>query len=257
MIKLYHLDPDADWLGGARNGAKITIALRELELPHEVVYISRRHDMRDPTSHFRTHINAWGTVPVLQDEGFILRESATIMRYLSDLVPDNRITSKDPKAKALEDQWLTWECSMYVPSLLEVIRLGRYDGVASDTDKVSDAQRLFAKKAQDPVMSAAVERWNANVKILDEQLASNAYVAGRYSLADLALGCSVPIGPLFGMTLTPYPNVVAWLNRLESRAPWQEERTFILDMQSGKKGGLIPCSESERARIEERRWAAF
>lgn len=257
MIRLYHLDPDADWLGGARNGAKIMIALRDLKLAHELVYISRRHDMRNPHSNFCKHINAWGTVPVLQEEGFILRESATILRYLCDLVPGNDISSRDLKAKALEDQWLTWECAMYVPSLLNVVRLGRYDGVASGTDSIGNAQRLFAKKVRDPAMADAVERWNANVKILDGQLAGKEYVAGRYSLADIALGCSVPIGPLFGMALTPYPNIGAWLSRLEQRPHWQQERTFVLDMQSGKKGGLIPCSEQERSRIEERRWAAY
>jgi len=257
MIKLYHLDPDTDWLGGARNGAKIMIALRDLKLRHEVVYISRKNDMRDPSSHFRRHINPWGTVPVLEDDGFILRESATILRYLSDIAPRNEITPTDLKEKALADQWLTWECAMYVPSLLTVVRLGRYDGVASGTDSIVDAQRLYAQKVKAPAMAEAVERWNSNIKILDDQLAGKEYVAGRYSLADIALGCSVPIGPVFGMDLTPYPNVTAWLRRLEQRPSWQEERTFILDINSGKKAGLLPCSDQERARIEERRWASY
>src|SRR5262249_13801728 len=81
VIRLYHLDPRTDWLGGARNGAKVVIALAELGIEHQVIHIDRRRDMRDPGSEFRRRVNPWGTVPVLDHDGFLLRESAAILRY--------------------------------------------------------------------------------------------------------------------------------------------------------------------------------
>jgi glutathione S-transferase len=256
MIKLYHLDPVTDFLGGARNGAKVMIALRDLAIPHEVVYISRRYDMRDPASKFCRDVNPWGTVPVLDDDGFILRESAAILRYLAEIAPQQTLWPRAAKPRALVDQWLTWECAMLVPSLLNVVRLGCYDGV-DKTDDIADAQSRHADKlATTPGMRDAEAAWHRNVKLLDDALRNRDFVAGDYSLADIALGCAAPIGTIFGMSLMEYPNVAAWLERLGRRASWSEEKTFTLDIADGKRAGLIACSEGERARIPKRVWAA-
>jgi glutathione S-transferase len=256
MIRIYHLDPDSDWLGGARNGAKVMIALRELEVAHEVVWISRRDDMRDPQSAFRRRINPWGTVPVLEQDGFILRESAAILRYLAELSPGNSLWPAAPQRRALADQWLTWECAMLVPSLLNVVRLGRYDGVeASSADLIENAQARYEEKRAEPGMRDAQDRWHANLQLLEANLADREYAADHYSLADIALGCAVPIGTVFGMPLLEYPHINAWLTRLASRASWQAERTFMRDYEGGKKAGLIRCSAAERERLPARRWA--
>ena len=256
MIKLYHVDPVTDFLGGARNGAKVMIALRDLAIPHEVIYISRRHDMRNPASKFCREVNPWGTVPVLDDDGFILRESAAILRYLAEVAPSQSLWPRAAKPRALVDQWLTWECAMLVPSLLNVVRLGRYDGV-DKTDDISDAQSRHAEKlATTPGMGDAEAAWRRNVKLLDEALTGQEFVAGDYSIADIALGCAAPIGTIFGMSLIEYPNVVAWLERLGQRPSWSQEKTFTLDIDGGKRAGLIPCPEEERARIPKRVWAA-
>lgn len=256
MIRIYHLDPDTDWLGGARNGAKVMIALRELEVAHEVVWISRRDDMRDPASDFCRHINPWGTVPVLQQDDFILRESAAILRYLAEISPGNNLWPTAPRRRALADQWLTWECAMLVPSLLQVVRLGCYDGVeASSADLIEYAQARYREKLQTPGMSDAQDRWHGNLKLLETNLANREYVADDYSLADIALGCAVPIGTVFGMPLLDYPHITAWLERLAARPTWRAERTFMLDYDGGKQAGLIPCSAAERARLPKRRWA--
>jgi glutathione S-transferase len=256
MIRVYHLDPDTDWLGGARNGAKVMIALRELEVAHEVVWISRRHDMRDPQSDFCRRINPWGTVPVLEQDGFILRESAAILRYLAEISPGNSLWPTAPQRRALSDQWLTWECAMLVPSLLNVVRLGRYDGVeASSADLIEYAQARNEEKRTDPAMREAQDRWHANLRILEANLVEREYAADDYSLADIALGCVVPIGTVFGMPLSEYPRINAWLARLAKRPAWQAERTFMLDYEGGKKAGLIDCSAAERERLPARRWA--
>jgi len=256
MIRVYHLDPVTDFLGGARNGAKVMIALRDLEIAHEVVYISRRHDMRNPESAFCRKVNPWGTVPVLDEDGFILRESAAILRYLGEIAPQQTLWPRNAKARALVDQWLTWECAMLVPSLLNVVRLGRYDGV-DKTDDIADAQSRHAEKlATTPGMRDAEAAWHRNTKLLDDGLAGRDFVAGDYSLADIALGCAAPIGTIFGMSLVDYPNVAAWLERLGRRPSWSVEKTFTLDIAGGKRAGLIPCSEAERARIPKRVWAS-
>jgi glutathione S-transferase len=255
MIRIYHLDPDKDWGGGARNGAKVMIALRDLGLAHEVVYVDRTHDMRNPQSEFRKRVNSWGTVPVIDHDGFILKESAAILRYLADLCPGNDLFPAQPRQKAYVDQWLTWGCAMLVPSLLNFVRLGRYDGVPN-TDPVARAQELYAEKFRTmPEIRDAVERWNFNLELLNQQLAGREYVADRYSLADIALGCVAPIGTVFGATLVPFEHICAWLERLGERANWRAERTFVLDVNGGRKAGLIPCSDAVRARIEPRRWA--
>jgi len=257
MIKLYHLDPDADWLGGARNGAKIVIALHDLGLEHEILYISRKRDMRDPASDFRKRINPWGTVPVIDHDGFVLRESAAILRYLADLNPESDLWPRERRQRATVDLWLTWEGTMLVPSLLNVVRIGRYDGIAADqADRMGDAVKQREEKLGLPGMAEAEERWHQNLQILEAQLAGREYVADGYSIADIALGCVAPLGTIFGIPLTAYANIVSWLRRLGQRPNWSE-RTFVLDVEQGKKAGLIPCAAAERATIKERRWAPY
>lgn len=253
MIKLYHVNPETDWIGGTRLAAKVAIALRELDADFEIVYVDRIKDMRDPNSHFRRHLNPLGTVPVIDDDGFILREANTILRYLAERHPGNDIFPSDRRKKAIVDQWMSWEQTSLTPSLLDVYRLACFDDVNKESP--ANAQDQYQEKLKLPGMKKAQEGWNRNIGILDGELSRYPYVAGTYSLADIAIGCVVPIGAVLGVDLKPFKHVNRWLRELEKRPSWAGERIFTLDVDCGKWAGLIECPEEERKKLHKRAWA--
>jgi glutathione S-transferase len=50
------------------------------------------------------------------------------------------------------------------------------------------------------------------------------YLAGGYSLADIAVGCGLENCEARGVTLDGYPHLHAWRERLRQRPAWQEKR---------------------------------
>lgn len=252
MLKFYHVNPETDWIGGTRLAAKVAIALRELGLPHETVLVDRKKDMRNPDSFFRKSLNKLGTVPVIDHDGFILREANAILRYLGGLT-DNTLWPSDSRKRAIVDQWMCWEQTTLTPSLMDVYRLATFDSENAESPAKSQAQ--YVEKLKKPGMRGAQENWNKSLSVLDAELGHHDYVTGTYSLADIALGCVIPIGPVLGVDLTPHRHINVWLRRLELKSSWKVEKTFTLDIDCGKLAGLIACTEEERRAIKPRLWA--
>src|ERR1700742_3756418 len=56
-------------------------------------------------------LNPNGMVPVIDDDGFILWESNSIIRYLAARHQEEAIYPTDPRARARIDQWMDWQAS--------------------------------------------------------------------------------------------------------------------------------------------------
>ena len=62
-------------------------------------------------------------------------------------------------------------------------------------------------------------------ELLDARLAGRAALVGNaFSLADLAVASTLAFGTMCGLTLDPWPHVVAWLERCTSRPARQQAR---------------------------------
>ena len=122
-------------------------------------------------------LNPNGLVPVLIDDGFVLWESNPIMRYLAE--GDGaaiRVMPDDKQGRALADQWLDWQQTELVPAWAYAYRaLGRKMPGYDDKTQIDKS----------------IELWTARMEILEKQLAGSQYVAGSFSLADIALGVAV------------------------------------------------------------------
>jgi glutathione S-transferase len=177
----------------------VVIALAEKEIPYEEVVIdmgSRQHKAPEYLS-----ANPYGRVPAIEDDGFVLYESAAILRYLEETRPEKPLLPADPKLRALADMHMR----------LCDIQLARYVGI------IIFAKRFLKKERWDlDAMAAAKVEIEKHIAMLEPELAGRDYlVADRFTLADLVYIPFLHFLPL--MEVEPGPAVAAWAARLLAR----------------------------------------
>jgi glutathione S-transferase len=165
--------------------ARVRIVLAEKDVPYESVEI----DLSDRPA-WLYEKNPSGKVPVLEDDGWVLPESAVIAEYLEERFPDPPLLPPDPAERAI--------------ARLLVFRF----------DDFSDAYYAF-RRGED----GAAGLFGREIGHLDELLQRMPYLTGRtYGLADVDyVPWIVRARDLFGFSLDPYPAVREWLQRLVER----------------------------------------
>jgi glutathione S-transferase len=175
---------------------RVRLLLSLLDLPFEVINLSVR-DGENRTPEFLAK-NPWGEVPVIEDGETVICDSTAILVYLA-LKYDESGTwlPRDPKGAAEVQRWL----SMASGPIAYGPNRARLAG-------------LF-KAPVDPVQAKAVaERLLVN---LDRELAGKAFALGETpTIADVAAYSYIALAPEGGVSLEPYPNVRAWLSRVEA-----------------------------------------
>jgi GST-like protein len=195
MIDLYY------WPTG--NGLKIGILLEELELDYRVVPINIRSGEQKRATFQR--ISANGRIPAIVDHApqgldapLSLFESGAILNYLADKA--GRFLPPTGTAERQQVQeWLFWQVGHVTPYLSQL--------------------QVFKEKAPEPI-PFALDLLNTEAtrlyRVLETRLSKVPYVAGEYSIADMAI---FPwIQPLRqGQDLADYPQIHAWRERLKAR----------------------------------------
>jgi glutathione S-transferase len=151
-------------------------------------------------------IHPLGRVPTLDDDGVIVFESGAILLYLADKCPDAGLMPATLAARGAVYQWLTFgETSIHAlmgPMGFQMLR------------KAPD-------RRDQSVLDRGLKRMPEVLAVLDAQLAGKDYVVGDFSIADCACAPWLELAPHFGIELTPYRNVVGWLDRMQARPSWK------------------------------------
>jgi RNA polymerase-associated protein len=165
--------------------ARVRIALAEKDVEYETVQI----DLQDRPAWIYEK-NETGRVPVVEEDAWILPESAVIMEYLEERYPEPALLPADPADRALARLWIFRHDDFTRPYY--ALRRGE-DGA----DAAFDAQ--LAK--------------------LDAALATRGYLGGsEFGLADIAyVPWVLRARDMFGVSLEGFPAVVDWLERLIER----------------------------------------
>ena len=151
-------------------------------------------------------INPARATPVLEtDDGRFLPESGAILLYLAHGTP---LLPSEPFELAQVVRWLQYEQADLVPAI-GGLRFRLLAGRLSETDP--DAVRR--REEADQVL-----------RLLDDQLFARSFLVGeRYTVADIAVYGYTHRAGEAGIDLDPYPNVRAWLTRVEDQPGYMED----------------------------------
>ena len=190
MLTLYDYLP-------SQNGWKVRQVLHHLAIPHAVKIVSIFEGEGSAPEYLA--INPTGAVPAIQyDDGRTLAESNAILFHLargSDLLPD------DPFAQAKVLQWMSFEAD-YVQSTLGAARHWLMTGKVRSADLVA-ARQSAGQRA---------------LATLNRELGMRSFlVDATYSIADTAMYAYAHLADDAGVPLAPYPNVLAWTDRIRAQ----------------------------------------
>ncbi|MGV1761019.1 glutathione S-transferase family protein [Rhizobium sp. A22-96] len=154
-------------------------------------------------------LNPAGMVPVIDDDGFILWESNTILRYLAasrgrtDLLPD------DLKQRASIEKWMDWQVSDFNNSWRVAFQALVRKNPAYQ-DKTAIAQSLDTFSDLVGRVAAQIDR-------------SGGYVCGgSFTLADIPIGLSIHRWRALPAARPDLPIIEDYYERLCSRAGFRE-----------------------------------
>src|SRR5215472_6330608 len=140
------------------NVQKVMWAVGELGLPHERIDVGGSFGKNDEPAYLAMNPN--GLVPTLEDDGFVLWESNSIVRYLAAKYGAGTLEPADARARARANSWMDWQLTVAHPPLTPV-----FWGL---------------------VRTPPEKRDHAAMKILDAQLAKSPFVAGdTLSMGDI------------------------------------------------------------------------
>ena len=150
---------------------KVMWCVRELGIPFEQINAGRHHGIINEPWYLQMNPN--GTIPTIDDDGFVLWESNAILKYLCAKHSAGKFSPTDPLEYADADRWISWQRTTLWPPMREIL-LGL---VRTDPGK-RDHKRLAA------LISAVTKHW----QVLDGRLQGRRYIMGdRFTMADIAL----------------------------------------------------------------------
>jgi glutathione S-transferase len=181
------------------NCYKVKLVMAQLGIAHEWsdIDITKRQSR---SAEFLAK-NPAGQIPLLElDSGEFLPESNAILHFLADgsaLLPQDRLQH----AQVL--QWMFFEQYTHEPSVAVARYIVRYLG------RPPEHEELLQRKIADSYEALA---------IMEGHLASRPYfVAGRYSIADIALFAYTHVAHEGHVDLAGFPAVRAWIARVQAQ----------------------------------------
>ena len=180
------------------NGRKVSIMLEELEVPYEVHTIDITKDEQFAPEFLEISPN--NKIPALvdRDKGVSLMESGAILIYLADKT--NKLMPQLSEARYQVLQWLMMQMGSVGPMLGQTHHFVRFN-----KGKAPYAEERYAKE-------------NARIYgVLDRRLSSHEYLAGEYSIADIATWPWISRFEWQGMDFASYPNLKRWYVQIAKR----------------------------------------
>ncbi len=191
MIDLY--------TSGTPNGWKASVTLEEMEIPYETHAIELSKQVQKEPWFLK--INPNGRIPAIvdRDEGnFAVFESGAIMIYLAE--KSGKLLPTDRKGRSRVIQWLMFQMGGIGPMMGQANVFFRY----------------WPEKIQ-PVIDRYQHESRRLFEVLNGRLAESEFLAGDYSIADIANFCWVRTHPWSGVSVDGLDHLQRWLNVIQER----------------------------------------
>jgi len=201
MIKLYTFPPST-------NSRKVRIALLEKGLEFERINVDlSKREQKNP-EYLKVH--PFGQVPALDDEGFVVYDSTVINEYLEDEYPYPPLMPKDSEGRARARMMEDFRDTHFNPPCVKII----YEMRKPEGERVAD------------VITTAKADINKCFDRLETELKGKEYLAGAFSLADIAFMANLDLLDRFQIAVDPkYANTTAWIARLKARPSFAASAT--------------------------------
>ncbi|RRV10428.1 glutathione S-transferase [Pseudomonas sp. v388] len=190
---------------------RVELMLSLLALPTELILVDlAKGEHKQPAF---LAINAFGQVPVIDDDGTVLSDSNGILVYLAKKYGSGSWQPQDPLAEARIQRWLSVAAGQvaYGPAAARLITVF---GAAFNADEV-------------------ITRAHTLLKVMDTELADSPFLAGpEPTIADVANYSYIAHAPEGNVSLETYPNVQAWLQRIEALPGFVPMQRTVVGLQT-------------------------
>lgn len=187
------------------NGRKALIMLEETSLPYNLNWIEIGKGHQFEPDYLAISPN--GKIPAIVDhdgpggEMVSVFETGAILLYLAEKT--GKFISKEPVERLEAIKWLFWQTSSHGPFVGQAVHFINY---ASDRG-IEDTY--------------AIERYHGEAQklygVLNTQLEGRDYIAGDFSIADIATFPWVRVAKGHRIDVTQYPNVARWSAKISER----------------------------------------
>ncbi len=184
------------------NGYKVSIMLEECRLPYNVIPLNiARGDQFKPEF---LAISPNNRMPAIVDpmgpggRPIPVFESGAILQYLGRKT--GRFYPQNERARVEVDQWLFWQMANLGPKAGECHHF-----------------RLYAPAPQPYAVDRFTNECNRLYGVMNRRLAGRDFLAGAYSIADMACIGWVRHAERRGRDVAAFPNLKRWLDRVRAR----------------------------------------
>lgn len=190
--------------------------LEELKLPYNVIAVDLGKKEQKKAKYLKLNPN--GRIPTIVDrenENFVVFESGAILIYLAEKT--GQLLPEHPEKRSVVLQWLMFQMG----------GIGPMQGQA----------HVFYRYAPEKI-EYAINRYQKETfrlyQVLDDQLKENEYLAGDFSIADIATWPWVRRHRWAGVEIEKLFNLRRWMENLENRPAFQKgiEVPYKLDRSS-------------------------
>jgi glutathione S-transferase len=196
------------------NGWKASVALEELSLPYQVHAIDLLSGAQRAPDYLA--INPNGRIPAIVDhdaEDFAVFESGAILIYLAEKT--GQLMPSDARGRSRVLQWLMFQMG----------------GIGPMMGQANVFHRYFPEKIQ-----VVIDRYQGEsgrlFGVLDRQLADHEWLAGDYSIADIANWCWVRTHKWSGVNIEPFEHLQRWVAAIAARPAAQAGIKVPFDLEA-------------------------
>jgi len=187
------------------NVKKALWAAEELGLKYERIDAGMQFGVTKTPEYLKMNPNS--LVPTIEDDGFVLWESHTIVRYLAAKHGMGTLCPSNPRGRADAERWMDWAFTFQNAMRAVFWNLIRTAPEKRDMKAVEEGRTQSAKL----------------LEVLEKSLEKTPYVAGNaLTMGDIPIGCEVQRWMRVPIERPVFPQVQAWFERLGARAAFRK-----------------------------------
>lgn len=181
------------------NGWKASVTLEELDLPYTVNPVDLSSGAQKEPAFLQ--INPNGRIPAIVDhdnDDFTIMESGAIMIYLAEKA--GKLMPTDTKGRSEVIQWLMFQMA----------------GIGPMQGQAFTFMNFFPEH-----LPTVIERYKTETArlygVLNSQLKHNEFLAGEFSIADIANWCWVRGHDKVEIAIDEFPDLQRWITQIDTR----------------------------------------